>query len=75
VRVRWVRDTTGGNSDHRELEIHGMPAMKLGVPANPCRHRACDTAGLLERAAFRRLLRVVWPLVAPRARSARRPPS
>jgi aminopeptidase YwaD len=66
VRVRWVRDTTGGNSDHRELEIHGMPAMKLGVPANPCRHRACDTAGLLERAAFRRLLRVVWPLVAAR---------
>jgi aminopeptidase YwaD len=59
VDVRWVRDGTDSNSDHRELEHAGMPAMKLGVPDDACRHTACDTAGRLQRGAFARVLRVV----------------
>jgi aminopeptidase YwaD len=63
VAVRWVRDSGTGNSDHRELALAGLPAMKLGVPDDPCRHTACDTAGRLQRGAFRRVLRVVGPLL------------
>jgi Zn-dependent M28 family amino/carboxypeptidase len=63
-QVRWVRDPTGeGNSDHRELARAGAPAAKLGVPDEPCRHTACDTPDRLERAAFIRVLRIVWPLL------------
>jgi Zn-dependent M28 family amino/carboxypeptidase len=62
--VRWVKDPAGeGNSDHRELARAGAPAAKLGVPGNPCRHTACDTAGRLERAAFANVLRILWPLL------------
>ncbi len=63
VAVRWVRDAGTGNSDHRELALAGAPAAKLGVPDEPCRHTACDTADRLERGAFARILRVVWPLL------------
>ncbi len=62
--VTWVRDPKGeGNSDHRELARAGAPAAKLGVPSEPCRHTACDTPDRLERAAFTRILRIVWPLL------------
>ena len=44
LRVGFARDAGTGNSDHREFQIAGLPAMKLGVPANPCRHAPCDTA-------------------------------
>ena len=42
--VSWVRDETTGNSDHREFELLGLPAAKLGVGAGgePCRHSPCD---------------------------------
>jgi hypothetical protein len=40
-----------------------MPAMKLGVPDDNCRHTACDTAARLERVAFTRVLRVVAQLL------------
>jgi aminopeptidase YwaD len=64
VSVRWVRDPAGeGNSDHRELARAGVPAAKLGVVDEPCRHTACDTPDRLERGAFARVLRVVWPLL------------
>jgi hypothetical protein len=63
VSVRWVRDSGTGNSDHRELALAGLPAMKLGVPDDPCRHTACDTAERLQRRAFTRVLRVVGPLM------------
>ena len=63
-RVRYVRDPTGeGNSDHRELARAGAPAAKLGVVDEPCRHTACDTPDRLQRAAFTRVLRIVWPLL------------
>jgi Zn-dependent M28 family amino/carboxypeptidase len=62
--VRWVRDPAGeGNSDHRELARAGAPAAKLGVIDDPCRHTACDTPDRLERRAFTRVLKIVWPLL------------
>jgi aminopeptidase YwaD len=65
VSVRWVRDSGTGNSDHREFELAGLRAMKLGVPDDPCRHTACDTPGRLQRAAFTRALRLVLELLSP----------
>ena len=50
VSVSWVRDSGSGNSDHREFELLGMPAAKLGVGAGgePCRHSPCDRARRLD---------------------------
>jgi aminopeptidase YwaD len=50
VPVSWVRDSGSGNSDHREFELLGLPAAKLGVGAGgePCRHSSCDRAGRLD---------------------------
>ena len=62
--ARWVRDSNSGNSDHREFQIRGLPAAKLGQPGHPCRHEPCDRARLLRpgtfgliREALERLLR------------------
>ena len=63
VPITWLRDSSTGNSDHRELALAGAPAAKLGVPDEPCRHTACDTPDRLSRGAFARVLRVVWPLL------------
>jgi Zn-dependent M28 family amino/carboxypeptidase len=63
VGVTWLRDSSTGNSDHRELALAGAPAAKLGVPDEPCRHTACDTPDRLGRGAFARVLKVVWPLL------------
>lgn len=68
VGVRWVRDSGQGSSDHRELQLAGMPAMKLGVPDDPARHSPRDTASRLQRGAFARVLRVVGRLLAQPAR-------
>jgi hypothetical protein len=59
VDVSWLRDAGTGNSDHREFELAGLPAMKLGVPDEPLRHTARDTPDRLQRGAFRRVLRVL----------------
>jgi Zn-dependent M28 family amino/carboxypeptidase len=62
--VRWVRDPAGeGNSDHRELARAGAPAAKLGVVDEPCRHTACDTPDRLQKGAFTKILKIVWPLL------------
>jgi hypothetical protein len=63
VGVTWLRDSATGNSDHRELALAGAPATKLGIPDEPVRHTAADTADRLQRGAFARALRVVWPLL------------
>ncbi|HEX6742559.1 MAG TPA: M28 family peptidase [Solirubrobacteraceae bacterium] len=63
VNVTWLRDSATGNSDHRELALAGAPATKLGVPDEPLRHTARDAADRLQRGAFARVLRVVWPLL------------
>ena len=59
MRLDWQRDTDTGNSDHRELELAGRPAMKLGGLDNPCRHEACDTPEKLRKGAFRAVLRLL----------------
>jgi Zn-dependent M28 family amino/carboxypeptidase len=63
VTVRTRRDAGTGNSDHRELALAGMPAMKLGVVDHACRHRACDRGGQLRVGAFRRVASVVAELL------------
>ena len=70
VRVRWVRDSATGNSDHRELAMAGFSASVLEVwrGDEPCHHLACDTfkrvdAGSLSRAQriSERMLRKAAP--------------
>jgi hypothetical protein len=50
VPVSWVRDESSGDSDHREFQLLGLPAAKLGVGAGgePCRHMACDRPSRLD---------------------------
>ena len=50
VPVSWVRDESTGNSDHREFQLLGLPAAKLGVGAGgePCRHMPCDRPSRLD---------------------------
>jgi aminopeptidase YwaD len=61
VPVSWVRDESSGNSDHREFELLGLPAAKLGVGAGgePCRHSPCDRAGRLDPGSLRQARRLV----------------
>jgi hypothetical protein len=59
VRLDWQRDSGTGNSDHRELELAGRRAVKLGGVDNPCRHLACDTPDRLRKGAFRAVVRLV----------------
>lgn len=61
ARVRWVRDEGTGNSDHREFQISGLPAAKLGVGARGerCRHMPCDRAVRLQPRALKRIRRLV----------------
>ena len=65
VPISWVRDAGSGNSDHRELQLLGMPAAKLGVGARgePCRHMACDRPSRLDRRSLRLVERVVVRLL------------
>jgi hypothetical protein len=64
LTVGWARDSGTGNSDHREFQIAGLPAAKLGVPSNPCRHERCDTAARLTPSTFPRVRRLLERLVA-----------
>ena len=61
VPVSWVRDESTGNSDHREFELLGLPAAKLGVGAGgePCRHSPCDRASRLDPVSLRQARRLV----------------
>ena len=58
--VAFVRDEGSGNSDHREFNLLGMPAAKLGVGAGgePCRHMACDRPGRLDPHSLRLARRI-----------------
>jgi hypothetical protein len=64
LNVRWIRDSATGNSDHREFELAGLPAAKLGVPEDACRHTACDRATRLQAGTFPRVRRLVERLLA-----------
>ena len=59
ARLDWQRDSGTGNSDHRELELAGRRAVKLGGVDNPCRHEPCDTPDRLRKGAFRAVLRLL----------------
>jgi hypothetical protein len=63
AHVKWVRDDGTGNSDHREFQLAGLPAAKLGQPGNRCRHQPCDTAGKLQRRTFPIVRRTVERLL------------
>jgi aminopeptidase YwaD len=63
LRTTWQRDSGSGNSDHREFQITGLPAAKLGVPGNPCRHEPCDVASRLTASTFPRVRRLVERLL------------
>jgi aminopeptidase YwaD len=54
--LRWVRDEGTGNSDHREFQLLGLRAAKLGTGAagEPCRHLACDRPSRLSARSLRR---------------------
>jgi aminopeptidase YwaD len=58
--VRFSPDSASGNSDHREFELSGLPAAKLGPwqGAEPCRHTACDTRNRLDRRTLDAALRI-----------------
>jgi hypothetical protein len=79
--VRWVKDSgerggggaSGrgrGNSDHREFALAGLPAAKLGVPDDPCRHTACDRPSRLQAGTFPLVRGVVERLLSQRSSSA-----
>jgi hypothetical protein len=57
VRLRWVRDSGSGNSDHREFELAGLPGMVVQTwgGGDPCYHTACDRPGRLQRGALARV--------------------
>jgi aminopeptidase YwaD len=61
VPVSWVPDMGTGNSDHREFELLGLPAVKLGVGAggHPCRHMPCDRSSRLDPTSLRLARRLV----------------
>jgi aminopeptidase YwaD len=61
VGASWVRDEGSGNSDHREFQLLGLPAAKLGVGAGgePCRHSPCDTPDRLDRRSLNGARRLV----------------
>jgi Zn-dependent M28 family amino/carboxypeptidase len=61
VGVNWERDSGTGNSDHREFERAGLPAMVIQVwrGYDPCHHERCDRAGRLQKPALRRVGRVL----------------
>ena len=61
--VRWVADSGGGNSDHREFALAGLPAAKLGVADDPLRHTAADTPARLQPRAFIKVRAIVERLL------------
>lgn len=61
--VAWVRDAGSGNSDHREFQIRGLPAAKLGVADYPYRHTSADTWDKLSPSTFPRVRRLLEALL------------
>lgn len=61
LRVSWSREASAarGMSDHREFQMAGFPAVKLGVASAPCRHTRCDVASRLTASTFPRVRRLV----------------
>ena len=68
VPASWMRDEGTGNSDHREFELLGLPAAKLGVGAagEPCRHLPCDRPDRLDPRSLRQARRLTEAALLPR---------
>jgi Zn-dependent M28 family amino/carboxypeptidase len=64
LAVSWSPDAGTGNSDHREFQLAGLPAAKLGVASAPCRHEPCDRAAALTASTFPRVRRLVERMLA-----------
>jgi Zn-dependent M28 family amino/carboxypeptidase len=60
VGLRFRPDSGTGNSDHREFELAGLPALAMQVrdAADACYHSACDGPRRLQRRALDRVQRV-----------------
>jgi Iap family predicted aminopeptidase len=56
VRLRWLRDSGAGNSDHREFALAGLPALVMETwgGTDACYHSACDRWQRLQPGALRR---------------------
>jgi len=65
LNVDWVGEdgAAAGNSDHREFNLAGLTAAKLGVPDNPLRHTAADRAHRLRNGTFPRVRRLLENLL------------
>ncbi|MGZ5314634.1 MAG: M28 family metallopeptidase [Solirubrobacterales bacterium] len=65
VTVRWARDSGSGNSDHRELELAGLPAAVLEAwrGEDACHHEGCDRPGRLQAGALARAQRIAAELL------------
>jgi alkaline phosphatase isozyme conversion protein len=65
VSVRWARDSGQGNSDHRELELAGLPAAVLESwrGEDACHHEGCDRPGRLQSGALARAERIAAELL------------
>lgn len=65
VTLRWLRDSGTGNSDHREFELAGLPALAVQIwgGTEPCYHSACDTWRRLQPGAIRRVQAVAESVV------------
>ena len=62
LSVSWVRDEGSGNSDHREFQIRGLPAAKLGVTSYAQRHTPADGRDKLTASTFPRVTRLLKAL-------------
>ena len=67
VTLRWIRDSSTGNSDHREFELAGLPGLVMhlwGDTADDrCYHRACDRASRLDPVSLRLVVGVAESLL------------
>ncbi|HEX2103939.1 MAG TPA: M28 family peptidase [Solirubrobacteraceae bacterium] len=68
VTLRFERDSGSGNSDHRELELAGLPALAMQVwdAEDACYHAPCDGWRRLERGALARVQGVTESLLRRR---------
>jgi Zn-dependent M28 family amino/carboxypeptidase len=65
VTLRWSRDSSTGNSDHREFELAGLPAAVIQVwrGTDACHHEACDRPSRIQKGALNRVMRIATELI------------
>jgi aminopeptidase YwaD len=60
VGLTWVRDSGSGNSDHREFQLAGLPAVSIEIfrGFDVCNEQACDTWRRISSRSLARVQRV-----------------